>query len=125
MHRSGAPILRRALFSDGLFCVIVGVAIALAAAWLDGEVDLPAEWVLAAGIVTAVWGAVLIVASRRAATRSAVGLVAAVNAVAVVALAAWLAVAWGEMTTMGLVVAAVLAISVLRFAIYQARLLRR
>lgn len=126
MHTSGSPIIRRALFADGAFCVVVGLLIAALTAWLEDELPVPESWLITvAGIVTVAWGALLMVASRVYATRQALGGVAIVNVVVVVAMLAWLILEGGEMTGFGIVVVGVLGIAVLRFAVYQSGLLRR
>lgn len=126
MHRSGSLIVRRALFVDGAFCVVVGLLLAAAARWLDGELPVPEEWVITvAGLVTAVWGAALLVISQRYPTRRALFAVAIVNTVVVLAVLVWLVLDATSMSGTGLAVAGIIGISVFRFALYQAMVLRQ
>ncbi len=126
MHLSGSLTIRRALFVDGVFCVIAGALLALAAAWLEGELPVPSLWPLAiAGGVAAGWGALLLVASHYAPTRNVLGLAAIVNTLTVVALLVWLVLEGSEMTGIGLAVTGVVGIAVVRFAVYQSMLLRQ
>jgi hypothetical protein len=126
MHRSGSQIIRRALIVDGLFCVGVGALLAIAAGWLAGELPVSDDWlIVAAGVVTALWGALLVVASRSFPARALLMLVAAVNVATVVAVLAWLAIDGEAMSGIGIAVVGILGVSVLRFAIYQVMLLRQ
>jgi hypothetical protein len=114
------------LIVDGLFCLVVGGLLVLASGWLPDELPVAETWMIAAaGIVTAVWGALLAVASRRLPTRGLLGSVAIVNALAVIAVLVWLVAEGSEMSGIGLAVVGVLGISVLRFAIYQSAVLRQ
>jgi hypothetical protein len=125
MHRSGAFIFKRALFVDGTFCVVAGLLLALSAGWLESELPAPGWFIVTAGLVSAGWGALLIAASRMLPTRSALGAVAIVNWLVVVATLAWLALEGGDMSGVGLAAVGILGISVLRFAVYQSMVLRQ
>ena len=126
MHTSGSSRFRRALLADGAFCVVVGVLVAVFTPWLEDELPVPESWLItAAGMVTAAWGGLLLAASRLYPTRRALGFVASVNVVVVLAALAWLVLEGGEMTGTGIVVVGALGISVLRFAIYQTGLFRQ
>jgi hypothetical protein len=126
MHLSGSPIVRRTLIVDGLFCVVVGLAVLLLSGWLADQLPVSETWlVVAAGAVTVVWGVLLVVASRAFPNRAAVTFVASVNVVFVVATVAWLVLEGPEMTAFGIAVVGALGVAVLRFAIYQVTLLRQ
>ena len=126
MHVSGSLTIRRALFFDSAFCVIAGLALAGAASWLVDDLPVPGALVIAvAGGVTAVWGALLLAASRYTPTRNTLGVVATVNVLAAVALLAWLVLDGTEMTGIGLAVTGAIVVAVVRFAVYQSMLLRQ
>jgi hypothetical protein len=126
MHLSGSLTIRRALFMNGTFCLVGGPLLAISASWLEGELPVASALSIAvAGVVTAVWGALLLVASRIASTRNTLGVVAVVNILVVVALLVWLLLEGREMTGIGLAVTGVIVVAVVRFAVYQSMLLRQ
>lgn len=126
MHTTGSPTIRRALLVDGVFCLVAGLLVTVFTPWLEDELPVAEGWLITmAGLVTSAWGVFLLVASRAYATRQALGAVAIVNVIVVVAMLVWLILEGGAMTGSGLVVVGVLGISVLRFAVYQVGLLRR
>lgn len=126
MHMDGSPSIRRALVADGLFCIVAGAAVATTSGWLVDEVPVARRgWIVAAGVISAVWGLLLVGAARRYPTRAMVLLVAVVNAVFVAASLAWLVIDGEAMSALGIAVVGIIGISVLRFAISQASLLRQ
>lgn len=126
MHTSGSSIIRRALLADGVFCVAAGLLIAACTPWLEDKVAIPDRWMIfVAGLITAVWGGLLVVASRVYPTRQSLGFVATVNVMTVLVILGWLLLEGAEMTGTGIVVVGALGICVLRFAIYQSGLLRQ